>query len=42
MARVVVRTNTSGQIRWRANNTTGSPTFRVNTWGYVDLRGKDA
>ncbi|MET4247570.1 hypothetical protein [Bradyrhizobium sp. LA6.7] len=36
----IVRTNTSGQVRKRANVAT--TTIYINTFGWVDLRGRDA
>jgi len=35
-------TNTSGQIRYRSNNTASSPVLYLATLGWVDLRGKDS
>jgi len=35
-----IQTNTSGQLRFRSDGTTGS--FYFNTWGWIDTRGKNS
>jgi len=42
MGQLIVRTNTSRQVRYRANVSTASTIVRIATLGWFDRRGKDA
>lgn len=42
VARIVERTNTSAQVRYRVSNSSGTVIVRIATLGWIDRRGKDA